>query len=253
MPTTLQALLVVAAAVAATLAIRAALGRFLRPDRVRAAQPTASVVMDAAAGLFGILTAFILAGAWDRYDATRGAMSLEANAFSNLRQIAQVLPPPIRGEFGAAVEAYRVSALEEFRLLAGGRTGDDADSIVGHLWLILAGFEPETAGQAELQSRALDAVEELGNERRARLLAVRRAPPPILWLILAGGATAVLGLAALSSVGGRLPAVYLALLAAVISLALYTIYALSYPVRSGLLDETALHIESRFEHPPAHR
>lgn len=250
MSVTLRALLVVAAAVAAALAGRAALGRFLRRDRVVEAQQAAGVVMEALAGLYGVLAAFILAGAWERFDQARGTMTLEANALADLRQIARILPAPLADEFGAAVEAYRESALEELRLLADGRTSEEAGAIVGGLWRILARFEPGTPGQAELQSRAFEAVKELGSQRRIRLLAVRRTLPRILWVILVGGAAAVLGLAALSSVVGRLPAVYLALLAAVVSLSLFVTYALSHPMRSGLAADMVPFFEHLLRPPP---
>ncbi len=253
MPITLRALLVVAMSIAAALGIRAVLRRFLRPDQVDAAQGTAGPVMEATAALYGVLAAFILAGAWQRFDDTRGTLTIEANAYSNLRQISSILPPPIAAEFGAAIDAYPASARAELGLPAPERSdvaaGDDAEEIIGRLWSILARFEPATAGQSELQTRAFDAVQQLGDARRARLLAVRRTPPPILWVILVGGAAAVLALATISSSGGRIPGVYLALLTAVVSLTLYSIYVLAYPLRSGLLAETSHHSESPLSRP----
>lgn len=251
LPIALRALLVAALSIAAALAVRAVLRRFLRPETVDAAQATAGPVMEATAGLFGVLAAFILAGAWQRFDETRSSMLVEYNAYTNLRQIARILPPPIHAEFGDSIEAYRQVALEELRRPAGGRPDSGADEIIERLWLILARFEPTTAGQAELQTRAFDAVEELGDARRALQLAVRRTPPPIIWVILAGGAAAVITLAAISSVGGRLPAVYLAVLTAVVALALYAIYALAYPVRTGLLADPSRHSESLLTRPSA--
>jgi len=251
LPITIRALLVVAMSIAATLAVRAVLRRIIPPDRVDAAQGTAGPIMEATAALFGVLAAFILAGAWQRFDDTRSSLILEFNAYSNLRQIARNLPPPIDAEFGAAIEAYRASALEELHRPTDGQIDDDANEVIGRLWLILALFEPANSGQSELQTRAFDGVEQLGDARRARLLAVRRAPPPILWLILAGGAAAVLALVTISSIGGRIPAVYLAILTTVVSLSLYSIYVLAYPLRSGLLAETSRHGESLRTRPPA--
>lgn len=252
MPVTLRALLVVALSIAATLAIRAVLRRFLRPEQVEAAQGTAGPVMEATAALYGVLAAFILAGAWQRFDDTRSSVTLEVNAYANLLQIARILPPPIDAEFGASIEAYPASAQTELGLPVGepfDDAGGDAGEVIGRLWSILTRFEPATAGQSELQTRAFDAVQQLGDARRARLLAVRRTPPPILWTILAGGAAAVLALATISSIGGRIPAVYLALLTAVVSLTLYAIYALTYPVRSGLLTEMSHLTESLLSRP----
>lgn len=240
---TLRALLVVAAAVAVTLAGRAALHRIRQPDRVAAAQPTAEMVIEAIAALYGVLVAFLLTGAWERFDQTRGATTLEVNTIADLRQIAMVFPAPLRDEFSAAVAAYRESVIAELPLLAEGGRSREPDAILDRLWRILADFEPATPGQADLQSRAFDSVEELANQRRIRLQAIRRTLPPILWVILVGGGAALLGVVAVSSVEGGLSAVYLALLSAVIAFALFAIYALSLPIRSGLVAEIVPSLE----------
>lgn len=253
MPITLQALLVVAVTIAFALAGRAVLGRFIQPDSVAESEPTAEVTMEAMAGLYGVLVAFILAGTWDRFDQVRVTTTLEASAFSDLQQIARILPPSVRDEFGSAVEAYRESALEELPLLAEGRSSEEADAVIDRLWRILGDFQPETLGDAELRVRAFDAVEELEKQRRIRLHTVSRQLPTILWVILVGGAVAVICLVAASSLGGRLPAVYLALISAVIGLALYAIYALSYPVRSGLIVEMTPILEDIIAYPPGRR
>lgn len=234
-----SALLVVAAAVLATLAGRAVLGRLIPAARATETEPTAHAVLEAMAALYGVLVAFVLAGAWDRLDQTRLALTLEVNAITDLQQIARVLPPPTRDELGRAVDAYRESVLEEMRLLAAGRTSTEPNAVVDRILRILAGFEPETAGQAELQSWAFDVLEELSDQRGVRLAMARRTPPPVLWAILIAGGAAVLAVAGASSLGGRLRATYVALLAAVIAFALFAIYALSHPVRSGLAAEMA--------------
>jgi hypothetical protein len=236
---TLQALLVVAAAVAVTLAGRAMLGRFLRPDRIAAAQPTADVVVEAMAGLYGVLVAFLLSGVWERFDHVRDTVTNEANALAELRQVARTLPAPAGDAIRAGGAAYLAASRAELPLLARGGRSPQVDSSADRLWRTVADFEPASPGQTELQTRAFDALEELGNERRLRLDAVGRALPPILWIILVGGAAAVLAVVAITSADGRIPAVYLALLAAVISFALFAIYAFSYPGRSGLVTSLA--------------
>ena len=234
-----SALLVVAAAVLATLAGRAVLGRLIPAARAAEDEPTAHAVLEAMAALYGVLVAFVLAGAWDRLDQTRTALTLEANAITDLQQTVRILPAPTRDELGRAVDAYRESILAELRLLGTGQASTEPDALVDRMLRILAGFEPQTAGQAELQSRAFDVVQELRDQRGVRLATARRAPPAVLWAILIGGGAATLAVAAASSLGGRLRAAYVALLAAMIAFALFAIYALSHPVRSGLAAEIA--------------
>ncbi|HEY8484527.1 MAG TPA: DUF4239 domain-containing protein [Longimicrobiales bacterium] len=253
MAITLRALLVVAAAVVVALAGRAVLGRFVRAEWAVKARPTAEIIMEAMAALYGVLVAFLLAGAWERFDEARAAMTLEANAIAELEQVARFLPAPAGEDLGAAAEAYRESALEELPLLAEGRSSRKVAAIVDRLWSILARFEPATPGQAGLQARAFESVAELESQRRIRVLGGGRTLPPILWLVLVGGAAAVLAVAAISSLGGRLPAACFALLAGLISLALYVMNALAYPMRSGLATELAPFLEHLPGRLPPHR
>lgn len=234
MSITLNALIVVGASVAAALAIHVALGRLIRSSRVSEAESTAGVTMEAMANLYGVLLAFILSGAWGRLDDARSMLTHEANALLDLKQIARLLPAPTRDELESGIEAYRYGVLEELRRPEDRRPLEHPDSTLNRLWQIAAAYDPETPGQTELQSRALDTLEELGDQRRLRIRAFQRPVPGILWTILIGGAVVVISLTALTSTGGRLPAAYVALLAAMISFGLFAIWVLSHPVRSGL-------------------
>ncbi|MBX6363810.1 MAG: DUF4239 domain-containing protein [Gemmatimonadetes bacterium] len=249
---TVSALLAVAVGVALALVAWHVARRVVRPAQVAAAQPTAEVVMEAMAGLYGVLLAFILAGAWQRLGDTRANLALEANALADLRRTARLLPAPLGDRLGAEVEAYRVRAVEELPLAADGRTSPAVDSTQERLWRTLTDFAPATPGESALQSHAFDALTELEDQRRLRLAAQRRALPPLLWVILIGGAAAVLGLVAVSSAGERLPALYLALLAAVISFALYATYAMAYPLRSGLATDLLPALRDATPAPTAH-
>jgi hypothetical protein len=249
----LRALFVVAAAVVVALTGRAVVGRFIHAEGAVKAQPTAEVIMEAMAALYGVLVGFLLAGAWERFDDARAAIALEANAIAELEQVARLLPAPAGEDLGAAAEAYRESALEELPLLAEGRSSKQAAAIVDSLWSILARFEPTTPGQAGLQAQAFESVAELERQRRSRVLGGGRTLPPLLWLVLVGGAVAVLVVAAISSLGGRLSAACFALLAGLISLALYVMNALAHPIRSGLAAELAPLLEHLPERLPLQR
>ena len=247
MPIVVRALLVALAAVAGALLGRAMLNRFIRTEQVTGTEGSADLVMEAMAGLYGVLLAFMLAGAWQRFDETRGAIVLEANAIANLRRIARVLPSPVGEELNTASESYRVSARAE---MAGMAESTGVDTIVTRLWQTLTSFQPTTPAQTELQSRALDAVDDLTNQRWMRLSMIRRTLHPLIWIILLGGAGAVLSVVAISRPGRPLPAFYLALLAMVLAFALYTIRALSQPARSGVVAEMTPFVDHLFGRPP---
>lgn len=237
MSVTVQAVLVAVGAMVVALAGRAVVHRLVRPERVEEAQQTAEIVTQAMAALYGVLVAFLLAGAWGRFDAARETVTLETNAAAALWQIAQVLPGAGGRQLTREVEAYERSVREEMALPGQGRTDAVTDTVVDGMWRTVAELKPTTPGQTELQAQAFNAVRELANHREARLSMMQERIPAILWLILIGGGAAVLTVVAISSSNTRLSAVYLALLTMLIAFGLYTTYALSYPGRSGLAEE----------------
>ena len=234
MSITMRALVAAAAVVLAALAGRALLSRLVRPDTATGAEPSADLVMEALAGLYGVLVAFLLAGAWDRIDETRTSMILEASAVANLRLVASFLPSPLDRDLGAATDSYQMQGLQR---RAGERPVGETEPGIARIYRVLASFEPSTAAQSELQSRAFDAVDQLTEQSRRRVVTAPRRLHPLLWVILVSGGAGVLTVVALSRPGSRLPAVYLSILAALIGFALYAIFAMSDPVGSGLAAE----------------
>lgn len=233
MPLLLRVLVVVAAAVAAALLLRMVLAEVTDSDRVARAQPTAEVVMEAMAGLYGVLVAFLLANAWQRYDETRATLQLELNQLAVLQQIAQVLPLTTREQLEMQLQAYREQAILDVQMLANNRAGNASASIIDDMMNIVVQFDPANNAQSLLQSKAFDAITELSNQRRILVQTGRRPLPGIVWVVLCSGAVAVIGVVAVSSRGSPVGAGYLVLLTILLALALYSIYALSYPIRTG--------------------
>lgn len=234
MPIGLRGILVVAATIAAALACRAILQRIIPLERVKESEWVGDMVMEALSALYGVLVAFLLAGAWDRLDDTRNAVAIEINALSDLRHIAAMFPPPTSTQLGAIVERYHTTAIEELSNKRTTREGSALPAIVGEMFRTVAAFEPRTPAQTQLQAFALDAVKDLADQRRMRTYTTQPLPH-LVWWILIGGAAAMIVLVAISS-SERLGVIYLLLLAGVISLALFSIYALTYPVRAGLIE-----------------
>lgn len=246
MPIIARTLLFVGVMAVASLILRSILARFIKPVHVREAEGTADVVMEAMAGLYGVLVAFLLAGAWERYDDMRGTLMLELSQLTDLHQIAQLLPAPTSEQLDTQVYAFIEQ--ERSALQTNYEPGNsELTSTLQRMVTILAQFEPATSTQSLLQDKALDAVDELATQHRILLHSRHRQLPALVWVVLIGGGSAMLILVAISSRTSRLAATYLVLITIVISLALYTIYALSYPARTGFLNEVSPRLQHLLE------
>ena len=229
----LRGILVVVATIAGALACRAILQRIVSRERVREAEWVGDMVMEALASLYGVLVAFLLAGAWDRLGDARNTIAIEINALADLRQVAALFPPPTSTRLAAAVDRYHQRAIDELSHEHTPREASELPAILGEMFRVVAAFEPRAPAETQLQALALDAVKDLADQRRTREWSTQPLPG-LVWWILIGGAAAMIVLVAISS-SVRLGVLYLVLLAGVISLALFSIYALTYPVRAGLI------------------
>lgn len=238
MPIIVRMLLVVGTTVVVLLLVRVVLARLIDPAQVRAAEPSADVVMEAMAGLYGVLVAFLLAGAWERYDNVRAILLQELSQIAEIQQIARVLPSPTGEALQREISAYVATARSELQARAEQQRATTISNGAG-MFNVLASFEPRTPAQEHLQATALDLVGDLSKQHRLLIFTGHRPVPGLVWVVLIGGAVVLLGMVAVSSRTSRVAAGYLACIAVVISLALFTIYALSYPLRTDFVNATA--------------
>lgn len=224
--------LIIIAAIALALVGQALVDRLLRPDTLeRAENVVGNLFSQAVSGVYGVLVAFLLAGALTSFQALRGNLTVELNALIELARLAQALPAPAAAEIGEATRAFAFSLVDdEWPHLAEGRANPRTTAALTRLRQLVATFSPSSAGEANLHAAALDLVRTIGEQRRILILAARRGLPALVWWILGIGGVVSIGISTLSAPPFRpLRFVLVAALTVLIALALYTLYALSHP------------------------
>lgn len=234
------ALLIIAAIVAAV-ACQALVDLVFRPNRLEAAQQAAGdLFIQPVSGLYGVLVAFLLAAALSGYQELRGGIAVESNALADLVRIADLLPPPANHEIRAAALEYAHSVItDEWRRMAEGSGSARTSTALANLWRQVQSFAPQTAAETNVQALALDLVRSITLQRQLRIVAATRTIPSIVWVILGFGAVISIVLSSFSAPPRfSLRYAFLAALAVMIALTLYTLYVLSHPFG------TAVHIIS---------
>jgi hypothetical protein len=229
--------LIVLIAIAFAVACQVLMDRLLPPAQLETAQQTiGDLFSQPVSGLYGVLIAFLLAGALTSFQDLRRNVATEANALVDLVRLAGSLPPPTGYEIRAAALAYASSAVEdEWPLLAEGASSPRTTRALTELWRPITSYSPPTAGEANIHALALDLVETIGTERRLRILAARRTIPALVWVVLGFGGILTILLSTFSVPPGRyLRHSFVAGLAIIVALTLYTLYVLSHPFGSVL-------------------
>jgi hypothetical protein len=193
-----------------------------------------AVLQAALLGVVGLILAFGLSLAVDRYQSRRAAIVTEANAIGTTYLRAQTLPEPSRSRSLALLPRYADTAIRLSKSVPGSPAAKDADAdgqlIQRRLWG-LAGHELDAAPTASAPRLYVETLNEMIDSDASRVSALNnRVPTAVLILEIAGAALALGLLAAYLAVLGRATGAVL-LAAGLVTLLLLVTFDLDRPTR----------------------
>jgi Protein of unknown function (DUF4239) len=164
--------------------------------------------------------------------AAQQTVQSEAGDLEEIYRLAQPLPEPKQEQIqGLAVSYARMVVDEEWPLMREGRWSPRADALAEELRRsIQDGYKTSTGVEQQFFGEELGVMDELDEDREARLIAVRTGLPSILWVALIVLGTSLIGLAYLIGMEShRLHLLTVATLTTGIALVLFTIFVLDRP------------------------
>jgi hypothetical protein len=183
-------------------------------------------------GMFAIalgLTTFLVLG---EYSDAQQALQSEAGDIEEIYRLAEPLPEPKREQIqGLAASYARVVVNEEWPLMREGKSSSRADALSEELRSsIQEGYRTSTGAEQDLLGDELDVMNELDEDREARVLALHQRLPSILWIALVVLAIAIIGDSSLVGMENRrLHLLTVGVLATGITLIMFTIGILDRP------------------------
>ena len=224
-------LLVAPLAVAGTVLVRNRV-----PDKLRESHTVPlGLINGGLNGIFGIivgLTAFLVLG---QYSDAQQALQSEAGDVEEIYRLAEPLPEPKREQIqGLATSYARVVVNEEWPLMEEDRTSPDAAALSEELRSsIQEGYRTSSGPEQDFFGEELDVMDELDQDREARVLAVHQRLPSILWIALVILAIATIGFSSLAGMENRRLHLWtVGILATGITVAMFTIGVLDRPFGS---------------------
>jgi hypothetical protein len=230
-------------------------GRFLSHHAASLREPFGAV-QAALLTLVGLVLAFGLAMAVNRYDARRAAVVDESNAIGTAYLRAQLLPEPARSRSLPLFVAYTDTELDLSRSVPGSaaarRAGAQGQAIQRRLWSL--------AGQAETQEPVasaprlyVDSLNQMIDMQTTRLSALNNRVPSEILLIEVVGAATALGLMAMYLAILSRGVVTVVLAAGLLTLLLFVSFDLDRPTRGFITvpDAPLIGVRASMELPPA--
>jgi hypothetical protein len=197
---------------------------------------TTGIIYAALYVMFGVTIGFSLFSVWQQYNTARQVVHSEAAAVEQMYRLAERLPEPERSRVQELAVSYAEGVVnEEWSLMKEGRSSSRMEAHLQELRQSVQGYEPHTDAQNALYSEALSELDELGENRQFRLLAVNEGIPYIVWVVLVVGGVLTVAFTYLFGMESvRLHAVAVAGLTILVSLILHAIGVLDYPFNSGV-------------------
>ena len=182
--------------------------------------------------MFGVIVGFSAFLSLNKYHAAQLTVQSEAGDIEEIYRLSQPLPEPKQEQIQKLAASYaHVVVEEEWPLMRQGRTSPRADALAEELRRsIQEGYKTTTGTQQRFFGEELDVVDELDEDREARLTDVRVGLPGILRVALVVLAISLIGFSYLVGMeSSRLHLLTVGALATGIALVLVTIGILDRP------------------------
>jgi hypothetical protein len=181
--------------------------------------------------VYAVLLGFSAIIVWEQFRNAQEGAELEANDLADLYRDAQVFPAETREQIEARLREYiRLVVEEEWPAMATGESSARTWEAYNLLWRSYHEFKPEDEHQYAWYGESLQRLNNLGDQRRNRLLSVRSGVPSVMWAVLVGAGAVTIGFSFLFGTGNaRAQALMTGALALTIGVVLLSILALEHP------------------------
>jgi hypothetical protein len=182
--------------------------------------------------VYAVLLGFTAIIVWERYDKAQAALETETNDLTDLFRDAETFPNDVRTQLGNQLRKYtRLVAEKEWPAMAERRSSPEASDAYTQLWRTYYQFQPENDRDKIWYTESITKLNDLGDQRRLRLLSSRfKAVPSIIWAVLIGAGGITIGFTLLFGTRNfAAQVVMISGLALTIALVMLSIMALQQP------------------------
>jgi hypothetical protein len=182
--------------------------------------------------LYAVLLGFTAIIVWERFDQAQVVVEKEANELGDLFRDAQTFPDDVRKELETKLRSYAQLVVEkEWPAMAERKASPEAWDACNQLWQTYYRFRPQNEYDRIWYTQSLTSLNQLGEQRRLRLLSSQSGGiPRVMWAVLIGAGTITIGFSFLFGTKNAVAQILMtAGLAMTIALVLLSILALEQP------------------------
>lgn len=228
----LWVILVIAATVMLTIAGTVLIRRWVSVDVLKLNNEVAGFIYAVIGVLYAVLLGFTAIIVWEQFDKAQAGVDQEANELADLYRDAQAFPEATRTKLETQLRSYaRLVVEQEWPAMTEGESSPETWEMYNQLWRTYHEFQPKNEHQLTWYEESLTRLNQLGDQRRLRLLSSRsEGVPQVMWVALLGAGVITIGFSFLFGTKSTTAHVLMTSgLATTIALVLISILALEEP------------------------
>jgi nitrate reductase gamma subunit len=182
--------------------------------------------------LYAVLLGFTAIIVWEQFEKAQAGVDQEANELADLYRDAQAFPDDTRRELETQLHAYAKLVVEkEWPAMTKRTSSPEAWVVYNQLWRTYQRFQPQSDHERIWYAQSLTRLNQLGDQRRLRLLSSRsEGVPVVMWVALVGAGAITIGFSFLFGTRSATAQVLMtSSLAMTIALVLLSVLALEEP------------------------
>ncbi len=167
--------------------------RLVPLDRLQKNHEIAGVTFGVLGAFYGLVLAFVIVAAWERFDNANASAHTEATALESLYKIGAAFSAPMSTRLDSAVLAYTRRVIEyEWPKMAAksyhaGRMG------AHQLWSIVLSYHPVDSREQMLLDKCIDQLNQISQSRSQRFLFSDDDLPGVVWIVIYLGCAITIG------------------------------------------------------------
>jgi Protein of unknown function (DUF4239) len=187
---------------------------------------------------YGLLLAFVIVAAWQRFDRANENVQEEGVALISLYRLSKGFSAPTSGDMRRAIRAYTHRLIDvEWPAMRNSRFAaiDDSTGTLP-LWQIVATYKPEDSRRSLLVDKSFDQLSMLTEETSLRYLYSKESLPSVVWLVIYAGLLITIGFSYFFGLETFLSqALMCAIFSALLGLTILAIQELAHPYQGSVI------------------
>jgi len=187
---------------------------------------------------YGLLLAFVIVAAWERFDRANENVQEEGVALVSLYRLSKGFSAPTAGDMQHEIRAYTHRLIDvEWPAMAKSESASTDDSAgTLPLWQIVGTYKAESPSQTLLVDKSFDQLSKLSEETSLRYLYSRENLPSVVWLVIYAGLIITIGFSyffGLDTFGSQ--ALMCAIFSTLLGLTILAILELAHPYQGSVV------------------